>query len=103
MDRQGSQHSLYSSAIASLTRPGRPLATMTPISIVAGGAMASVMAIVSKAVFETQHGGARLGMRLGMDRYVSPSKVLRALGDGGVLVLVTVRPGDRLWACAILE
>lgn len=70
--------------------------------------MPSVMAIVSKAVFERD---AKLGGRLAapgdvvpFDRYVSKNKGLSPLADGGALFLVTVRPPDEsLWLVAILE
>jgi len=69
--------------------------------------MASVMAIVSKAVFEQlakQKGGAALGVRLGLDRYGSTHKALAPLGEGGALFAVTVRPpNEALWLVAVLE
>jgi len=65
--------------------------------------MASVLALISKAVFEKQAPGAKLGATLGMDRYVSAGKGLAPLADGGALFLVTVRPPERLWLCAILD
>jgi uncharacterized protein (TIGR02996 family) len=67
--------------------------------------MADIMAIVSKAVFEKAAGkDARLGKKLGMDRYVSANKGLQGLADGGRLFLVTVRPPDEaLWLVAVLD
>jgi DNA-binding beta-propeller fold protein YncE len=64
----------------------------------------SVLAIVSKAVFEAA-GGAKLspGDRFSTDRYVSGNKGLAPLADGGDLYLVTVRPGDVLWLVAVLR
>lgn len=69
--------------------------------------MGSVLAIVSKAVFEKlskQHGGAEVGTVLPLDAYASTHKSLAPLADGGALFLVTVRPPDeRLWLVACLE
>lgn len=67
--------------------------------------MGSVMAVISKAVFEKQ---APKGLSPGgvwpLDRYVSKTAGLRVLADGGALFLVTVRPPDeRLWLVAVLE
>jgi uncharacterized protein (TIGR02996 family) len=64
--------------------------------------MASVLALISKAVFE-KLGKLALGDRPRMDRYVSSATSLTPLEDGGSLFLVTVRPGERLWLCAILR
>ena len=67
----------------------------------------SVLAIVSKAVFEKE---ARAGTRaLGVgdvwptSRYASASPSLESLASGGDLYLVTVRPGDVLWFVAVLR
>ncbi len=72
--------------------------------------MPSVLAIVSKAIFERDGrvGGkvAAVGDVVPMDRYVSKNKGLAAAGEGddGALFLVTVRPPDEsLWLVAILE
>ncbi|MBK7399055.1 MAG: TIGR02996 domain-containing protein [Myxococcales bacterium] len=66
--------------------------------------MASVMAVISKAQFEAQHRGAKIGDRLAIDRYTSANKGLSALADGGALFLVTVRPPtEQLWLVAVLE
>jgi hypothetical protein len=70
--------------------------------------MPSVLAIVSKAVFErdAKIGGklAGVGEVVPMDRYVSKNKGLAPAGEGGALFLVTVRPPDEaLWLVAILE
>jgi hypothetical protein len=68
----------------------------------------SVLAIISKAIFERD---ARTGGRLAgvgdvvpLARYVSKNKGLAPLADGGSLFLVTVRPPDEaLWLVAVLE
>ncbi|MEZ4295033.1 MAG: hypothetical protein R3B70_08640 [Polyangiaceae bacterium] len=70
--------------------------------------MADILAIISKAIFEQQamQGGNLLGPGavLPLDRYVSKNKALAPLGQGGRLVLVTVRPpNERLWLVAVLE
>ena len=67
--------------------------------------MASVMAIVSKAVFEKAAGKhPKVGDVLHMDRYVSANKGLASLGEGGKLYLVTVRPPDEaLWLVGVLD
>lgn len=70
--------------------------------------MPSVLAIVSKAIFERD---AKLGGRLAgvgdvvpLDRYVSKNKGLAPVSEGGALFLVTVRPPDEaLWLVAVLE
>lgn len=63
--------------------------------------MGSVLAIVSKAVFEKERapGGRPLGEGdvWATDAYVSGNKGLSPLAGGGTLYLVTVRPGDVLW------
>lgn len=65
--------------------------------------MASVLAIVSKAVFDKAYANANVGHVLAMS-YASANKALDALRGGGGLFLVTVRPPDeRLWLVAILE
>jgi uncharacterized protein (TIGR02996 family) len=70
--------------------------------------MPSVMAIVSKAVFDKQRPPEwkrtlRLGEVWPTDRYASKHKHLAALEEGGDLYLVTVRsPGD-LWLVAVLR
>lgn len=66
--------------------------------------MPSIMAIVSKAIFEKQARGLELGDVFPTDRYVSSSKALKPLEDGGSLFLVTVRPNpERLWLVAVLD
>lgn len=69
--------------------------------------MASVMAIVSKSVFEKlvkQAEPVDVGAVLGIDRYNSTHKSLTTLRDGGHLFLVTVRPPDeRLWLVGVLD
>jgi hypothetical protein len=63
--------------------------------------MASVMAIVSKVVFEKAHGrDVRPGAVLPFDGYDSQHASLAAGGD---LYLVTVRPGDVLWLVGVLR
>ncbi|MBW2732113.1 MAG: TIGR02996 domain-containing protein, partial [Deltaproteobacteria bacterium] len=69
--------------------------------------MSSVMAIISKKIFEQQakQNGvlAGLGDVLPLDRYLSANKRLEPLTAGGTLFLVTVRPGEELWLVAMLE
>jgi hypothetical protein len=68
--------------------------------------MASVLAIVSKAVFEKMIRGtaAKPGDVLPVDRYTSTNPGLEPLRDGGSLFLVTVRPPDEeLWLVGVLE
>jgi uncharacterized protein (TIGR02996 family) len=66
--------------------------------------MSHVMAIVSKAVFEKQAPGAKVGTVVPYDHYASTHKSLDALAGGGSLFLVTVRPPDEaLWLVAVLE
>ncbi len=70
--------------------------------------MPSVLAIVSKAVFErdakTSGVLAGVGDVVPLDRYVSKNKGIAPVGEGGALFLVTVRPPDeRLWLVTVLE
>lgn len=66
--------------------------------------MASVLAIISRAIFDKQVAGAAVGVTAPFDRYSSKHKALSPLADGGALFLVTVRPPDeRLWLVGILE
>jgi hypothetical protein len=67
--------------------------------------MASVLAIVSKAVFEKMVAkDVALGTIVATDRYVSSHKTFESLAEGGALFLVTVRPPDEhLWLVGILE
>jgi hypothetical protein len=66
--------------------------------------MTDLLAIISKAVFEEDAKGARVGQVLPIDRYNSAHKALAPLADGGRLFLVTVRPPDeRLWLVAVLD
>jgi uncharacterized protein (TIGR02996 family) len=69
--------------------------------------VASIMAIVSKAVFEKAAGKSpNIGDVLRMDRYVSAAKGLASLGDGngGKLYMVTVRPpNEALWLVGVLD
>jgi uncharacterized protein (TIGR02996 family) len=65
--------------------------------------MSSVLAIVSKAVFEKQARGLGLGDVWPTDRYASKGKVLETLAEGGSLFLVTVRPPEELWLVGVLD
>jgi hypothetical protein len=66
--------------------------------------MASVLAIVSKAVFEKLAPDAAPGSVVATDRYVSSHKAFSQLAKGDSIFLVTVRPPDeRLWLVAILD
>jgi hypothetical protein len=66
--------------------------------------MASVMAIISKAVFERTARTARVGDVLPMRRYESTHRALEPLASGGDLYLVTVRPpSESLWLVAVLR
>lgn len=69
------------------------------------GTMASVLAIISKAIFEKMVKGApKPGVLVDTDRYNSNNPRLEAVGTGGDLYLVTVRPpDDTLWLVAVLE
>ena len=67
----------------------------------------SVLAVVSKAVFEKEArvGGVLLGVgaTFRTSVYTSANPALEALREGGDLYLVTVRPGDVLWLVGILR
>jgi hypothetical protein len=67
--------------------------------------MSSVLAIVSKAVFEKMvPKDVRLGTVVSTDRYVSSQKAFESLGGDDAIFLVTVRPPDeKLWLVGILE
>lgn len=66
--------------------------------------MSDMMAIVSKAVFDKDARGARLGQVLPMKLYKSASKHLEKLDGNSRLFLVTVRPPkEALWLVAVLE
>src|SRR5580692_6994453 len=66
--------------------------------------MPSVLAIVSKAVFEKQTKGAAVGTTVAFDHYASSHAALAPLEAGGALFLVTVRPPDeQLWLVGVLE
>jgi uncharacterized protein (TIGR02996 family) len=68
--------------------------------------MGDVMAIVSKAAFESlaRKGDVHVGDVLPLDRYGSTHKALMPLAQGGSLFLVTVRPPDeKLWLVAVLR
>jgi hypothetical protein len=66
--------------------------------------MASVLAVVSKAIFEKQGGKSlQLGQVWSTLKYVSNNPNLRPLADGGSLFLLTVRPpNEQLWLVAVL-
>jgi hypothetical protein len=69
--------------------------------------MASVLAIVSKALFEANRGPKGGALAVGdvwaTDTYASANKGLAPLSDGGDLYLVTARPGDVLWLVGVLR
>lgn len=64
--------------------------------------MGSVLAIVSKAIFEREARGLKLGAVWDTNKYSSKQKKLHALDGGGDLFLVTVRPPEQLWLVARL-
>ncbi|MEO8705900.1 MAG: TIGR02996 domain-containing protein [Kofleriaceae bacterium] len=66
--------------------------------------MASLMAVISKVVFESDTRDAALGDVLPIARYTSANKALALLAEPGAkLFLFTVRPPDeQLWLVAIL-
>jgi hypothetical protein len=69
--------------------------------------VASVFAVVSKKVFETEARVAgkvlRLGQTWATSKYASTHAALKPLGEGGHVFLVTVRPPDEaLWLVAVL-
>lgn len=62
------------------------------------------MAIVSKAVFEKESPGAKVGDVLPLAMYRSAHKAFEKLDDKSRLFLVTVRPPDeKFWLVAVLE
>jgi len=66
--------------------------------------MPDMLAIISKAVFEKEAAGRKVGEVLPLDRYRSASRHLEPLKSGGRLFLVTVRPPtESLWLVAVLE
>lgn len=67
--------------------------------------MASVLAIVSKALFEKMvPKDVALGTVVDTDQYVSANKAFDGLGKGDAIFLVTVRPpSEKLWLVGILE
>jgi len=67
--------------------------------------MASVLAIVSKALFDKMvPKDVKLGTVVETDRYLSNNKAFDRLKEGGAVFMVTVRPPDeKLWLVAILE
>ncbi|MDF2692527.1 MAG: hypothetical protein K0S65_910, partial [Labilithrix sp.] len=66
--------------------------------------MASVLAIVSKKVFDKECAGAKPGSVYGTATYASTHKALDALGGDDALYLATVRPPtEDLWLVAVLE
>ncbi|MBS1124035.1 MAG: hypothetical protein H6Q90_6263 [Deltaproteobacteria bacterium] len=64
--------------------------------------MASILAIVSKSVFE-QDRDMSIGDLFETSEYQSKNKALESIAEGGSLFLVTARPGDELWLVGILE
>jgi uncharacterized protein (TIGR02996 family) len=65
--------------------------------------MASILAIVSKAVFNKEARGLGLGDVYPTSLYRSQNRGLAGLAEGGDLYLATVRPGDVLWLVAVLK
>ena len=67
--------------------------------------MPSVLAIVSKALFDKMVAkDVQLGTVVTTDRYTSSHKAFEGLGDKDAIFLVTVRPPDeKLWLVGILE
>jgi len=68
--------------------------------------MSSVLAIVSKALFEKMipKAEAKLGAVVDTNQYMSNNKTFDGLKDGGAIFLVTVRPPDeKLWLVGVLE
>jgi hypothetical protein len=68
--------------------------------------MSSVMAIVSKALFDKMlpKADAKLGAVVDTNRYMSNNKTFDGLKEGGAIFLVTVRPPkENLWLVGILE
>jgi hypothetical protein len=66
--------------------------------------MPDMLAIISKAVFEKEAAGRKVGDVLPLDRYRSASRHLEPLKSGGRLFLVTVRPpNEALWLVAVLD
>ena len=65
--------------------------------------MASVLAIVSKALFEKMGKDMKVGTVIDTDRYVTSNKTFDGIEDGDAIFLVTVRPPDeKLWLVGIL-
>lgn len=65
--------------------------------------MPSILLIISKAVFEKDHGrNASLGADLPLAAYHSKHAAMAPLGEGGDLHLVTVRDGS-LWLIGVLR
>jgi len=65
--------------------------------------LSSVLAIVSKAIFEKTAKDLLVGDVLDVDRYVSKNVAFEKLGAGDAIFLVTVRPKETLWLVAIIE
>jgi hypothetical protein len=67
--------------------------------------MSSVLAIVSKALFEKMvPKNVALGTVVDTNQYVSSNKTFDALSEGGAIFLVTVRPpSEKLWLVGVLE
>ncbi len=65
--------------------------------------MASVLALISKAIFEQTARGLGVGDIHPLASYDSDPKPFEALANGGRLYVVTARPGDQLWLVAVLD
>jgi hypothetical protein len=66
--------------------------------------MPSVLAIISRAIFEKMSPRSAVGDVVETDRYVSSQPAFTKLAPGDAIFLVTVRPPDeRLWLVAVLE
>ncbi len=67
--------------------------------------MSSVLAIVSKALFEKMvPKDVKLGVVVDTNEYTSSNKTFEGLKKGGAIFLVTVRPpSEKLWLVGILE
>jgi hypothetical protein len=65
--------------------------------------MASVFAIVSKAVFESDFPKSRLGQVLAIDRYLSKHPNFDQLEANDAIFLFTVRPKNIPWLVAVIE
>jgi hypothetical protein len=82
-----------------------PLARTNPPGKRSVSTASSVLAIISKAIFEKEAPkSVKVGDLIATDHYTSKHKTLELLAEGGSLFLVTVRPpNEELWLVAILE